>query len=252
MRGWSRDVPGSARPPERARLTMTRVTEQNKGFLTQTRLPRRWPRVAAGCSRPGWRPGGLLKLAQVGDLARVLAPAAARLGRHHQDRLHQPADRPAFRVHPVQRLRARPGPQGAGQGGLTIGGKKYSVEIIAADSQSSSARAATVASQLVQQQLGRHAARHGHPGDRHPGVLAGRGVRRALRADHLPVGAVVLLEQRHGQVVHLLVHVLPRHPGGDQPVHPGLGQGPDQPRGRRPVAERRGRRGLREVHERRS
>jgi branched-chain amino acid transport system substrate-binding protein len=35
--------------------------------------------------------------------------------------------------------------------GLTIGGKKYSVEIIAADSQSSSARAATVASQLVQQ-----------------------------------------------------------------------------------------------------
>jgi len=37
-------------------------------------------------------------------------------------------------------------------GGLTIGGKKYSVEIIPADSQSSSARAATVASQLVQQQ----------------------------------------------------------------------------------------------------
>jgi branched-chain amino acid transport system substrate-binding protein len=35
--------------------------------------------------------------------------------------------------------------------GLTIGGKKYSVQIIAADSQSSSARAATVASQLVQQ-----------------------------------------------------------------------------------------------------
>jgi branched-chain amino acid transport system substrate-binding protein len=35
--------------------------------------------------------------------------------------------------------------------GLTIGGKKYSVEIISADSQSSSARAATVASQLVQQ-----------------------------------------------------------------------------------------------------
>jgi branched-chain amino acid transport system substrate-binding protein len=35
--------------------------------------------------------------------------------------------------------------------GLTIGGRKYSVEIIAADSQSSSARAATVASQLVQQ-----------------------------------------------------------------------------------------------------
>jgi branched-chain amino acid transport system substrate-binding protein len=34
--------------------------------------------------------------------------------------------------------------------GLTIGGKKYSVEIIAADSQSSSARAAAVASQLVQ------------------------------------------------------------------------------------------------------
>jgi branched-chain amino acid transport system substrate-binding protein len=34
--------------------------------------------------------------------------------------------------------------------GLTIGGKKYSVEIIAQDSQSSSARAATVASQLVQ------------------------------------------------------------------------------------------------------
>ncbi len=37
-------------------------------------------------------------------------------------------------------------------GGLTIGGKKYSVEIISADSQSSAARAATVASQLVQQQ----------------------------------------------------------------------------------------------------
>src|SRR5580704_4467287 len=35
--------------------------------------------------------------------------------------------------------------------GLTIGGKKYSVEIIAQDSQSSSARAATVASQLMQQ-----------------------------------------------------------------------------------------------------
>ncbi len=35
--------------------------------------------------------------------------------------------------------------------GLTIGGKKYSVEIIAQDSQSSSARAATVTSQLVQQ-----------------------------------------------------------------------------------------------------
>ena len=35
--------------------------------------------------------------------------------------------------------------------GLTIGGKKYSVEIISADSQSSSARAAAVASQLVQQ-----------------------------------------------------------------------------------------------------
>jgi len=35
--------------------------------------------------------------------------------------------------------------------GLTIGGKKYAVEIIPADSQSSSARAATVASQLVQQ-----------------------------------------------------------------------------------------------------
>jgi branched-chain amino acid transport system substrate-binding protein len=35
--------------------------------------------------------------------------------------------------------------------GLTIGGKKYSVEIISQDSQSSSARAATVASQLVQQ-----------------------------------------------------------------------------------------------------
>jgi branched-chain amino acid transport system substrate-binding protein len=34
--------------------------------------------------------------------------------------------------------------------GLTIGGKKYAVEIIAQDSQSSSARAATVASQLVQ------------------------------------------------------------------------------------------------------
>jgi branched-chain amino acid transport system substrate-binding protein len=34
--------------------------------------------------------------------------------------------------------------------GLTIGGKKYSVEIIAADSQSSSARASAVASQLVQ------------------------------------------------------------------------------------------------------
>jgi branched-chain amino acid transport system substrate-binding protein len=33
--------------------------------------------------------------------------------------------------------------------GLTIGGKKYSVEIISQDSQSSSARAATVASQLV-------------------------------------------------------------------------------------------------------
>ena len=35
--------------------------------------------------------------------------------------------------------------------GLTIGGKKYSVEIISQDSQSSSARAATVASQLVEQ-----------------------------------------------------------------------------------------------------
>lgn len=35
--------------------------------------------------------------------------------------------------------------------GLTVGGRKYSVEIIAQDSQSSSARAATVASQLVQQ-----------------------------------------------------------------------------------------------------
>jgi branched-chain amino acid transport system substrate-binding protein len=35
--------------------------------------------------------------------------------------------------------------------GLTIGGKKYPVEIIAQDSQSSAARAATVASQLVQQ-----------------------------------------------------------------------------------------------------
>ncbi|MBV9449735.1 MAG: ABC transporter substrate-binding protein [Streptosporangiaceae bacterium] len=35
--------------------------------------------------------------------------------------------------------------------GLTIGGTKYAVEIIAADSQSSSARAAAVASQLVQQ-----------------------------------------------------------------------------------------------------
>ena len=35
--------------------------------------------------------------------------------------------------------------------GLTIGGKKYSVEIIPQDSQSSSARAATVAAQLVQQ-----------------------------------------------------------------------------------------------------
>jgi branched-chain amino acid transport system substrate-binding protein len=35
--------------------------------------------------------------------------------------------------------------------GLTIGGKKYSVEIISGDSQSSSARAATVASQMVQQ-----------------------------------------------------------------------------------------------------
>jgi len=34
--------------------------------------------------------------------------------------------------------------------GITIGGKKYQVEITAADSQSSSARAATVASQLVQ------------------------------------------------------------------------------------------------------
>ena len=68
--------------------------------------------------------------------------------------------------------------------GLTIGGKKYSVEIIAADSQSSSARAATVASQLVQQPSGLPA-RHGHPGDRHPGVrdpVAGqRG--RAGRAD---------------------------------------------------------------------
>ncbi len=35
--------------------------------------------------------------------------------------------------------------------GLTIGGKKYSVEIISGDSQSSSARAATVAAQMVQQ-----------------------------------------------------------------------------------------------------
>jgi branched-chain amino acid transport system substrate-binding protein len=35
--------------------------------------------------------------------------------------------------------------------GLTIGGKKYSVDVISADSQSSSARAATVASQMVQQ-----------------------------------------------------------------------------------------------------
>jgi branched-chain amino acid transport system substrate-binding protein len=35
--------------------------------------------------------------------------------------------------------------------GLTIGGKKYSVDIISADSQSSSARAAAVASQMVQQ-----------------------------------------------------------------------------------------------------
>jgi branched-chain amino acid transport system substrate-binding protein len=35
--------------------------------------------------------------------------------------------------------------------GLTIGGQKYSVQIIAQDSQSSSDRAATVASQLVQQ-----------------------------------------------------------------------------------------------------
>ncbi|HUN36569.1 MAG TPA: ABC transporter substrate-binding protein [Trebonia sp.] len=35
--------------------------------------------------------------------------------------------------------------------GLTIGGKKYSVEIISADSQSSSARAAAVAAQMVQQ-----------------------------------------------------------------------------------------------------
>jgi branched-chain amino acid transport system substrate-binding protein len=35
--------------------------------------------------------------------------------------------------------------------GLTIGGKKYSVDIIPVDSQSSSARAATVASQLVEQ-----------------------------------------------------------------------------------------------------
>jgi branched-chain amino acid transport system substrate-binding protein len=36
-------------------------------------------------------------------------------------------------------------------GGISIGGKKYSVQIISVDSQSSSARAATVASQLVQQ-----------------------------------------------------------------------------------------------------
>jgi len=35
--------------------------------------------------------------------------------------------------------------------GLTIGGKKYSVDIISGDSQSSSARAATIASQMVQQ-----------------------------------------------------------------------------------------------------
>jgi branched-chain amino acid transport system substrate-binding protein len=35
--------------------------------------------------------------------------------------------------------------------GLTVGGKKYSVDIVTGDSQSSSARAATVASQMVQQ-----------------------------------------------------------------------------------------------------
>lgn len=84
--------------------------------------------------------------------------------------------------------------------GLTIGGKKYSVEVIAADSQSSSARAATVTSQLVQQNSVDFLIGTAHAGDRHPGVRPGRSLRRALRPDHLPVGAVVLQKQRRWRV----------------------------------------------------
>ena len=126
--------------------------------------------------------------------------------------------------------------------GLTIGGKKYRVEIIAADSQSSSARAATVASQLVQQDAVDF-----------------------LLATATPETVIPVSSQAEASGVPCVLTICP----WEQWYYSSSGaantfkysymyflgtqeetdlfasvwaKAPDQPRGRRPVAERRGRR----------
>ena len=71
-----------------------------------------------------------------------------RLGRHAEDRLRQPADRPGGRLRRARRYvldLARK----AFADGLTVGGKKYDVTIIDKDGQSDPARAAQVANDLI-------------------------------------------------------------------------------------------------------
>ena len=63
---------------------------------------------------------------------------------------HQPRDRAGCGIRHRQPVCAEEGAGGVRQG-LTIGGKKYTVEIFTADSQSSDSRAAQVAQQLITQ-----------------------------------------------------------------------------------------------------
>jgi branched-chain amino acid transport system substrate-binding protein len=120
------------------------VTDQSKGFSEQARLPRR------GGHRGRGRAGGLLERAQA-DLYVGVSRAGGSAGggaikigfvSPQTGQLSVFTQSNGYVLGQVRSALAK---------GLTIGGKKYSVEIIAADSQSSSARAATVASQLVQQ-----------------------------------------------------------------------------------------------------
>ena len=180
-------------------------------------------------------------LAALADAARIANAAADA----RQDWLRLAADRPAGAVRRGRQVGHRSADADAFKDGLTIGGKKYDVQIIVKDSQSNPNRAGEVANDLILKDKVDLMLVCRHARNRQPGQRCVRGERGAVHLDRGAVAAVVLRPQgRSGEGLQLDLSLLLGPRRRHRRLHQHVASGADQQGGRRPVPQRRRRQRL--------
>ena len=124
--------------------------------------------------------------------------------------------------------------------GISVGGKKYAVQIVLKDSQSNPEPRGRGRQRPDPQGQGRAGADRRHARDRQPGERCLRAQRGALRLQRGAVAALVLRPQgRSGQGLQLDLPPVLGAGGRHRQLHQRLEDGRDQQEGRRPVPQRR-------------